>query len=189
MKRHLGSILVGALVVGGIAYVGANELTRPESVALAQDSLDVPPGDEPQAQAQDQERTQRPKHPGLRRAIRGELVVPGETEGTFQNVRIDRGVVERVNGATVVIKEDDGTTVEIPTTDETAIRRDGENASVGDIKAGDHAMALRVEEATKRIRAFSPERWQEMEQRREQCRANPQECKRGPRGRRAAPEA
>ena len=174
MKRHLGSILIGALVVGGIAYVGANELTRPESVALAQDNLEVPPGDEEQAPAQDQER-RRPRHPALRRAIRGELVVPGETEGTFQNVRIDRGVVERVDGTTIVIKEDDGTSVEIPTTDETAIRRDGEDASVGDIQAGDHAMAVRVEGATKRVRVFSPERWQEMEQRREQCRANPEE--------------
>jgi hypothetical protein len=184
-RKHLVTFFTGLFVVGGIAYVGAQELTAPPSVALAQDTQDPPAGEQA---AGDEARRDHPR-PRLHRAIRGELVVPGETEGTFQNVRLDRGVVERVDGATIVIKEDDGTTVEVPTTDETRVRRDGEEASVGDLRAGDHVATVRVEGATKLVRAFSPERWQEMQERREQCRENPRECRRERPGGREAPAA
>lgn len=176
MKRHLGAVVVGLLAVSGIAYAGARAMTSPsssEGVVLAQENQEVPPGEQAQREPGERDKFR----PGFHRAIRGDLVVPGETEGTFENVRIDRGVIERVDGSTIVIKEDDGTSVEVPTTDETRIRRDGNEATVGDLKAGDHVHTVRVEGTTRMVRAISPERWQEMEQRREQCRANPQECR------------
>jgi hypothetical protein len=175
MKRHLGALVVGLLAVGGIAYAGARVATTPQTqdVTLAQDNQDVPPGEQPQREPGEDGKMR----PGFHRAIRGDLVVPGDTEGTFQNVRIDRGVIERIDGSTIVIKEDDGTTVEVPTTAETRIRRDGEEAAVGDLQAGDHVHTVRVDSVTRRVGALSPERWQEMEQRREQCRANPRQCR------------
>ncbi len=174
MRRHFWALLVGAVAVGGIAYVGAQAATQPsDDVLLAQESQDVPPGE----QAQREPREGGKLRPGFHRAIRGDLVVPGEEEGTFQNVRIDRGVIERIDGSTIVIKEDDGTTVEVPTTDQTRIGRDGEQATLADLQAGDHVHTVRVESVTRSVRAISPERWAEMEQRREQCRANPQECR------------
>jgi hypothetical protein len=48
---------------------------------------------------------------------------------------------------------------------------------VADLRAGDHVHTVRVEGVTRMVRAISPERWQEMEQRREQCRADPQQCR------------
>lgn len=172
MKRHVGALVVGLLAVSGIAYAGARAMTSPsEDVVLAQEN--VPPGEQAQREPGEGGKFR----PGFHRAIRGDLVVPGETEGTFQNVRIDRGIIERIEGSTVVIKEDDGTTVEVPTTDETRIGRDGERATIGDLQAGDHVHTVRVEAVTRMVRAISPERWAEMEQRREQCRANPQECR------------
>lgn len=169
MKRHLGSLVVAALVVGGIGYVGARTVTaQPSGVVLAQESQDEPAG--PQAREPGRHGF------GLHRAIRGDLVVPGVQEGTFRNVKIDRGMFAGVEGSTVTIKEDDGKTVDIPTTDDTRIARDGEQATLADFKEGDHVMALRVDEGngfvTKRVRAISPERWEERKQRRDQRRAH-----------------
>lgn len=167
LKRHLATVLVGTLGVAGLSFAGALALTAPtDDVVLAQDG------------AQGRDRPDRPMH---RPAIRGDLVVPGEEEGTFRNVRLDRGVIEGVDGTTVVIKEADGTVVEIPTSDETRIARDGESAEVSDLKTGDHAFAIRIDEGeglvTRSVRAVSPERWAGMEQRREECRADPQRCR------------
>ena len=170
VKRHLATLLVGSLGVVGISYAGAQALTPTggDDVVLAQD--DAREGGRPGGM-----------HRPMRPAIRGDLVVPGEEEGTFRNVRFDRGVVERVDGSTVVIKEADGTVVEVPTSDETRIARDGESVEVSALQSGDHAFALRADDGeglvTKGIRAFSPERWAEMEQRREECRDDPQQCR------------
>ncbi len=174
--RHIGFFLVGALLVGGSSYVGAQALTAQEGVSLAQ-AEQAPPAEE----------AKRRPHT-MRRAIRGELVVPGETEGSFETVRMDRGIVERVDESTIVIKEDDGTVVEVPTTGDTTITRDRESAKVADIKAGDHLNSVRVKSGesfvTRHVRAISPERWAEMEQRREQCRENRESCPRPGRHRR-----
>jgi hypothetical protein len=83
-------------------------------------------------------------------------------------------VIERVEGSMVVIKEDDGTTIEVPTSDETRIRRDGERANVADLRAGDHVRTMRIDVGdglvTRAVQALSPERWQELDQRRERGR-------------------
>ena len=180
MKRHLGALLLGAIAVSCLAYVGAQAATSTDTVALAQDEGEQPPAEG---------RADGPKHrPGMRGAIRGEFVVRGEEEGTFRTVKMDRGVVERVEGSTVVIKEEDGTVVEIPTSGDTRIARDGEQVEISAIQAGDHAFAHRVKEGdgfvTKGVRAFSPERWAEMEQRREACKEDPEQCRRERRERR-----
>lgn len=173
LKRYLWAVVVGASVVGGIAYVGAEAQTQPSNVILAQDEQD-PPNDEGGREPG--------KHRlGLRRAIRGEFIVPGEEDGTFWTVKTDNGLFGGVNGTTLSIKEDDGTTVEIPTSDDTRIKRDGERAALADLREGDHVKAVRADEGsgfvTKHVRAISPERWAQREQRREDCRDNPQQCR------------
>ena len=174
LRRHLASLLVGALAVGGIAYVGARELTaQPAEVVLAQENEETPEGE--------RARPRRGMRPHLRGAIRGELVVPGSEDGTFRTVRIDRGVLDRVDGSTVVINEDDGTTVEIPTSDTTRISRDRDQATLADFEEGDHIHALRVNEGdgfvTQSVHAISAERWAERQERREACRADPEQCR------------
>jgi hypothetical protein len=188
MKRHLGTLLVGVVAVVGIAYVGARAMTpSTDDVVLAQqDGQETPDGEQGRPEGA------RKHRPGVHRAIRGELVVPGEEEGTFNTVKIDRGVVERVDGAIVVIKEDDGTVVEVPTSDETRVARDGEEVEVSALQAGDHVFANRVDEGdgfvTRAVRAFSSERWAEMEQRREECRSDPRQCRADRRARRTQRE-
>lgn len=174
MKRALPTWILAAIAVSVVAFLGAQAMTASDTVALAQQE-----GDETEPKG---EGRRGPKHRfGLHGAIRGEMVVPGDTDGTFRTVRIDRGVVERVDGATVVVKEADGTVVEISTADDTRIVRDGNQAAVTDIRAGDHVFAHRVNEGdgfvTRAVRAFSPERWAEMEQRREACKDNPRQCR------------
>ncbi len=174
-KPHLGTLIVGTLAVVGISYVGAQTMIPSgDDVVLAQQEGQ----DDPQGQKG------RPggKHrPGMHGAIRGEFVIRGEQEGTFNTVKIDRGVVERVDGTTVVIKEDDGTVVEVPTSADTKVARDGETVELSALKAGDHVFANRIDQGegfvTRGVRAFSPERWAEMEQRREACRADREQCR------------
>ena len=181
VKRHLAALLIGSLGVVGFAYAGAQALSPSgDTVVLAQEEKET------------RGRSGGMHRPMIRGALRGEFVVPGE-QGTFRTVRIDRGVVERIDGSTVVIKEDDGTVVEVATSDETRIARDGEAVEVSTLQAGDHVFAHRVDDGdglvTKSVRAFSPERWAEMEQRREECRANPRQCRADRRSRAPGREA
>jgi hypothetical protein len=170
VRTHLGSVLVGVLAMGGIAFVGAQEL-NPQSPEVVLTQGQEAPGEE---QGRPGRGGRHKFRPGLHRAVRGEFVVPGEDEGTFRTVRVDRGVIERVEGSMVVIKEDDGTTIEVPTSDETRIRRDGERANVADLRAGDHVRTMRIDVGdglvTRAVQALSPERWQELDQRRERGR-------------------
>ncbi|MGH2759732.1 MAG: hypothetical protein ACRDKJ_09215 [Actinomycetota bacterium] len=174
VRRFVGPVIVGALLVSGLAYAGASAMTASDEVSLAQ-SEDPAPEEGTEGRRPGRHRF------GLRSAIRGEFVVRGEEEGTFRRVRLDRGVIESISGSTVVVKEEDGTTVEIPTSDETRISRDGEEVELGALQAGDHVATSRVNDGdgfvTRSVRAFSPERWAEMEERREQCRENPERCR------------
>jgi hypothetical protein len=187
VKRHLAVALAGLVIVGGASYVGAAEMssrTPPASddeVVLAQDAQGT---QDAQEQSDEQEtpgdRPGRP-HSGFPGAIRGELTVHARDGDGFADVRFDRGILDRVDGTTIVITEDDGTTVEIPTTDDTRIGRDGEKATLEDLQAGDHVSAFRVDEGdgfvTKGVRAVSPERWAEYEAKREECREQPVRCR------------
>jgi hypothetical protein len=170
--RFIGPVVVGTLLVGGLAYAGASAMTATDEVSLAQSEEPAP---------ETGPRGDRPHRFGPRGAIRGEFVMRGEEEGTFRRIRLDRGVIESISGSTIVVKEEDGTTVEIPTSDDTRIGRDGEEAELGALKTGDHVFASRVNDGdgfvTRSVRAFSPERWAEMEERREQCKANPEQCR------------
>jgi hypothetical protein len=111
---------------------------------------------------------------GFPKAIRGEVVVPAREGDGYSTVRFDRGILDRVDGTTIVLKEDDGTTVEIPTTAETNVNRDGEDAEPSDLQAGDHVATLRVKEGdtfvTKGVRAISPEQWEESQAKRDERR-------------------
>jgi hypothetical protein len=61
-----------------------------------------------------------------------------------------------VNGSTLVLKEADGKTVDIPTTDQTKFVRDRQPAKITDLKTGDQVWTLRLKDgATLRVRARS----------------------------------
>jgi len=166
VKRHLGVLMASTVIVGGTAFVATQQLAATpadgDTVTLAQNdgSSDTPAGDAPAGEGE------RHHGPGaFPRAIRGEMVVPAREGDGYATVRFDRGIVERVDGSTVVIEEDDSTSVEIPTTDETRVNRDGEDAELSDLQAGDHVAAFRVKDGdafvTKGIRAISPEQWED----------------------------
>ena len=171
LKQHLGAVMAGAVILGGSAFVATQELAaKPnggDTISLAQNAGEQPTPDEGAA------RQGRPVHGpgGFGKAIRGEAVVGERAGDGYTTVRFDRGILDRVEGAAIVIDEADGTTVEVPTDDETRVYRDGERAEVSDLQPGDHVAAFRVKEGdafvTKGVRAISPERWEEMEGRRD----------------------
>jgi hypothetical protein len=104
-------------------------------------------------------------------------------DGTITTMRMDHGLVQSVDGSTIVVKEDDGTVVQVPTDSGTRFSRDDSDATLADIKAGDHVMTAREKAgdaafSTKDVHAISPERYQEMEQRRAQCEQDPNQCPR-----------
>lgn len=165
-KLQLAGLLVGAVLLGGVASVGAQEESPPS--------------------AEEGERPHRGKRGGLhgpRGAIRSEAVVPGSEEGTFRTIRTDRGTLAAVEDRTLVIDEADGETVRVPIADDTRIRRDGEEASFEDLEVGDHVIVLRAREgdgilATEAVKAVTAERLEELEQRRariEACREDPED--------------
>ncbi len=171
MKRHLAPVMAGLVILGAASYVVASERSPSSSdeVVLAQSE------GEKEGPAAEHGRP----HPGMPGAIRGELTVHAREGEGFDTVRFDRGVIASLDGATVVITEDDGTTAEIATTDDTRIGRDGQRAGFEDLQAGDHVAAFRVKEGdtfvTKGIRAISPERWEEFEDKRESSREGKRE--------------
>lgn len=192
IRKHVGVLAVATLFVLGISYVAAQEPTSDEIALSQQDERrseegnekDGSPPEDGTKPSRDKPRDERArKHHGARfgkNAIRGEFVV--EHDGKFVTVRFDRGILESVDGTTLVIKEADGTVVEVATSDQTKIGRDGEQATVADLEPGDHVFTHREKEGdsefvTTRVRAVSPERWAEMEAKRVECRENPEACR------------
>jgi hypothetical protein len=164
LKKHWAPIAFGALVVVGGAYVGAQALQAgPQEVTLAQAK--------PDASAAPAAR-QRGLRIGARRVVHGDLVMQGK-QGKLETVRVDHGVLQSVNETTLSIKEADGSTVDVPTTEQTRIVRDGQLAKIGDLKAGDNVFTLRTKQEdgsflTMRVRAISSERAKELESKRGQ---------------------
>jgi hypothetical protein len=169
IRKHLASVVIGALAVGGVSYMAAQAATGPQQLQLAQDSTPQQPDRQPAGP-----RAGGGPGAGLGRAIRGEAVV-GTRQGEFKTVKFDRGTLDSVDGTTLVIKEADGTTVRVATDDNTKFRRDREQAQLSDLKAGDHVAALQVKDGdsytTKFVRAFSPEKFAELQQQRQDRRA------------------
>lgn len=160
--------MAAALVAGGVLLGAVGSVAAQESPA---------PGDK-----------RAPNGEGaagsIKHAMRGEFVLSGRDGGPVRTVRIDRGELRSTTSDSVTIREADGTTVAIPVGAGTRIGRDGERATLGDLTEGDAVFATRVKDgdgayATTAIRAVSPKRRAEMEQRREACRQDPRPCRDG----------
>ena len=82
----------------------------------------------------------------LRRAVHADLVVPAKG-GKFVNVTVDRGIVEKVDGTSLTLKEGTKTatyktiTLDLPSNAVVRIKR--KPAKLSDIKAGQHAMVVK----------------------------------------------
>jgi hypothetical protein len=157
IKKHWAGVTIGALVIVGGSYVGAQALSAgPQTIALTQ--AQTPPSSSAAPNG-------RHLGLGLRRLVHGDIVVQGKKDGQLRNVRLDHGVLRSVNGTTLSIKEADGSTVDVPTTEQARIIRDGQQAKITDLKAGDNVWTMRVKDdagafTTMRVRAVSPERMQ-----------------------------
>ena len=109
LKRNAIAVTTGALVIVGGSYAGARALTAPTSVTL--DAAAASPA--PSAASGGDTNVERGP-------IRGEAVIARPRrggaegqEGEFPTVRFNRGVLDSVDGSTLVIKEADGTTVRV----------------------------------------------------------------------------
>ena len=75
--------------------------------------------------------------------------------GATHEVRLDRGTVSSVSSGTLILAEADGSSVTIGVDGDTKIRRDGQEASVSDLRNGDIVVAVRQGSGPARsVRAF-----------------------------------
>jgi len=166
VKKHRFGVALGALLVVGGSYAAAQAAStpRPQQVSLTQ--AQAPAEGAPAAKT-----GHRRLGLGLRRLVHGDLVVQGK-DNQLRNIRLDHGVLQAVDGSTIAIKEADGSTVDIATTDQTRVVRDGQVVKIGDLRAGDNVWTVRVKDdngtfMTMRVRAISPERTKELESKRQ----------------------
>ncbi len=110
--------------------------------------------------------------------VRSTTIVEGEDEGTFKTLQDDAGELTSVNGNTLTVEQADGKSVEITVDAATTYMRDHEEASLSDLKSGDHVFVHRVDGVTEHVGAISPEEWSRMEAEREACEADESSCPR-----------
>ena len=87
----------------------------------------------------------------LRRAVHADLVVPTK-DGKFVNLTVDRGIVQKVEGNSLTLRE--GTknatyktiTIDLPSNAVVRIKRKA--GKLSDVKAGQHAMIVRGPQRT-----------------------------------------
>ena len=116
--------------------------------------------------------------PGLRHDIvTGTMKV--QTDNGFVTRRVDTGEITEVGGSTITIARADEETVSVTATDDTSIRRDGEEAEAGDLQAGDRAHLIQIDDGggfvLRAVFALSPEARAEREAALEERRARHQE--------------
>lgn len=163
IRKYLFPVTLGLLLTGGLAYAGAFASASSDEVMLAQAEEDGAGGED------EMRRHRGPGRHGprgfLHHAVRSEAVV--ETDDGFRTIRTDRGVLTAIEDRTLVLEEADGEVVRIPVSDDTEIKRDGEEAELGDLQERDHVFAHRIDDgdgfATEHIFALSPEGYEERE--------------------------
>ena len=88
---------------------------------------------------------------GLRRAVHADLVVPTK-DGKFANLTVDRGIVEKVEGNSLTLREGTKTatyktiTIDLPSNAVVRIKR--KPGKLSDVKAGQHAMVVKGPQRT-----------------------------------------
>ena len=165
VKKHWFGVALSALLVVGGSYAAAQAASSPGPPQVSLTQAQAPADNAPAAK-----NGHRRLGLGLRRLVHGDLVVQGK-DNQLRNVRLDHGVLQSVDGSTLAIKEADGSTVDITTTEKTRIVRDGEVAKITDLKVDDNLWTVRVKDdngqfTTMRVRAISPERAKELESKR-----------------------
>jgi hypothetical protein len=137
VKRHLAGLIVAAVVAGGgAAAVAAAPDTsggsgstspapaRPSKEQVQQCRAEHQAGQPPSAacqQLRDQAKQRRGRGPGgaiARRTVHGDLVVKGK-DGSFENVTVDKGVVQTKADKSLTLKRADGKEVTVKVDDAT----------------------------------------------------------------------
>ena len=80
----------------------------------------------------------------LKRALHGELTVGGKEKTRV--IDFQRGTVQKVAGTAITLKSTDGFTATYVVTTETKVRKAGEPAKIGDIKAGDKVRVVALKQ-------------------------------------------
>lgn len=85
------------------------------------------------------------RHPLLARTVRAELTVV-KADGTTILVHFERGQVTAVSSTSITIQGRDGKGASFTVTDKTRVRANGHEIKLSDVKVGDRAMVLGVDQ-------------------------------------------
>jgi hypothetical protein len=110
IKRHLAGLIVAALVGGGGAAAWA-----------AAPSGDQAPAASGSTHAARPDRKAGHRGDILRRAVHGDLIVRGRG-GAYENVTLDKGIVQAKGDHTITLKRPDGPAVTVKVDDDTRYR-------------------------------------------------------------------
>ena len=77
----------------------------------------------------------------LQRLVHAEATVDLPDKGIV-TFAVDHGTISAIGGGTVSVKEKDGRTATLKTTDETRVRKGGEPAKLTDLKVGDEVVVM-----------------------------------------------
>lgn len=169
-KSYTTRIALALGFVGAVALAGA---------AFGQAGGDGPPGDAPGDAPAFERAHGRPGPGGTHRGsrLRRNLVtgtMKVQTDDGFVTRRVDVGEITAVDGSTITIRRADDETVTVTATDDARIRRDGEEAEVGDLQPGDRAHLIQADGGDgfvlRGVHAVSPEAQAEREAEREAAR-------------------
>jgi hypothetical protein len=79
------------------------------------------------------------------RALHGEFVVK-DKDGKFVTLLSQRGEVTAVDSGSITLKSEDGFTKSYTVNDDTKVRRNHDQAEIGDVKVGDKAAVVAVKD-------------------------------------------
>lgn len=167
-RKMLIGLVLGAAVAGSIG-----------SVAAQSDG----PSESPSGEVAPDERKGMPGFHGGHgkhgKAVRSTAVLEPEEEGSeFRTLQSYAGTIESIDGNTITIEMADGETAQVTVNDDTTIRRDGEEAEIGELENGDHVRTHQMKEGeaefvTEHVGALSAERYAELEEQRQACEDDP----------------
>ena len=146
MKTTAKIIVVGVSTVALACGIGAGmayaDPPSPSPTPTASASPTANASPTPTAQPRHRDRWQGPRLKRLallRRALHGEVTLAGEEHRV---VVFQRGPVEKVGEKSLTVKSEDGYAATYAVSEETVVRKNGDKATISDLKTGDRVLVV-----------------------------------------------
>ncbi len=132
VRSKIAAVAVGAVALGTLIGVGVSYADDPSTSPTPT----APASAAPSGQGHQADKAgAHAKRALLKRALHGEVTLGGKEKTRV--IDFQRGAVQKVGPSAITLKSTDGFTATYVVNGETKVRKDGQPAKIGDIKAGD----------------------------------------------------